>query len=220
MISTLTGSVVAQVSALHGLALYALVGLLAFGEGAAFLGLVLPGETAVFLGAALAAQGHARIEVLVPVVAVAAVAGDSVGYEVGRRLGPRLKGGRIGRRIGARRWHRAEALIERRGAGAVVVGRWVGVLRAIVPAVAGATRMPYRRFLAANAAGGVTWGVVVNLLGYSAGAAWPRVQAWLGRGSLALVAAVVAVLLTVRVWRRRRRRPAAPCARPPVRLCR
>ncbi|GAA1652455.1 DedA family protein [Georgenia ruanii] len=207
MIATLTAAVVALVSGLHGPALYALVGLLAFGEGAAFLGLVLPGETAVFLGAALVAQGHGRLALLVPVIAVAAVAGDSVGYEVGRWLGPRLRSGRLGRWIGVARWRRAEAEIERRGAAAVVLGRWVGVLRALVPAVAGATRMPYRRFLTANVAGGVSWAVAVSLLGYGAGAAWPQVQAWLGRGGLVLVAAVVVILLSRRVLGRGGGRP-------------
>ncbi|TRW46735.1 DedA family protein [Georgenia yuyongxinii] len=202
MISTFAAAIAAHVSGLHGPALYAVVGLLAFGEGAAFLGLVLPGETAVFLGAALAAQGHARLAILVVVVAAAAVAGDAVGYEVGRRLGPRVRTGPLGRRIGASRWHRAETAIERRGAVAVVLGRWVGLLRALVPAAAGATRMPYRRFLVANAAGGVSWALAVSLLGYGAGVAWPQVQAWLGRGSMVLVAAVLLFLLGGRVRRR------------------
>lgn len=209
MVATLTGFVVAHVSALHGPALYTLVGLLAFGEGAVFLGLVLPGETAVFLGAALAAQGHARLTVLLLVAAAAAVAGDSVGYEVGRRLGPGLRSGRMGRWIGEVRWHRAETAIERRGAVAVILGRWVGVLRALVPAVAGAARMPYRRFFPANLVGGVSWAVAVSLLGYGAGTAWPQVQSWLGRGGLVLVAVAVMVVLTRWVGHRKGRGPRA-----------
>jgi membrane-associated protein len=204
MISTLTAAVVAAVSALHGPALYALVGALAFGEAAAFLGLVLPGETAVFLGAALAAQEHGHLAVLIAVVAVAAIAGDSVGYEIGRALGPRLRGGRLGRWIGPARWRRADQMVAARGATAVVLGRWVGILRALVPAVAGATRMSYGRFLLANAVGGISWAVIVSLLGYGAGTAWPQVQAWLGRGWLTVAALVLAALLARTVVRRRR----------------
>ncbi|WP_164737407.1 DedA family protein [Georgenia sp. SYP-B2076] len=74
------------------------------------------------------------------------------------------------------------AVIERHGLVAVILGRWVGVLRALVPAVAGVARMPYRRFLLANTAGGVSWALVVSLLGHGAGTAWPQVEAWLGRG--------------------------------------
>lgn len=100
MFADLASHVVAVANGLHGVALYVLVGVLAFGESAILLGVVLPGGTAVLVGAALAAQGRAQLVTFVLVVVLAGLTGDSVGYEVGRRLGPRLRTGRLGRRIG------------------------------------------------------------------------------------------------------------------------
>lgn len=189
--------------ALHGLPVYLIVTLLAFGEAAAFVGLLLPGETALFVGGVLASQGNVNVIVLTLVAIAAAMAGDSVGYEIGRRLGPSLREGRLGRWIGPRRWDRAEAALNHRGATAVMVGRWVGVLRALVPAAAGAAGMPYRKFLVANIIGGALWGGLVIGLGFFAGTAWQQVQGWLGLASV-LGGAAVAGWVVLEWWKRRR----------------
>lgn len=205
---TLTTTLVGVVSTLHGWPLYLVVGALAFGEAAAFVGLVLPGELAVFIGGALVSVGHASPLTLIAVVALAAVAGDSVGYETGRALGPRMRRSRPGRWVGQARWDGAEASMHHGGWWTVALGRWVGILRALVPAVAGASGMPYRRFLTANAVGGSLWAAAVVLLGYGAGAAWGQAQGQVLTASLVggtALAAVVGVLL----WRSRRRRRAA-----------
>ena len=83
------------------------------------------------------------------------------------------------------------------------LGRWVAFFRAVLPALAGTARMPYRRFLAFNAAGGLAWGVAVVLLGYAAGASYARVEKLVGRDA-AFVVLAVAILALV-VWRLRRR---------------
>ncbi|MEV4624834.1 DedA family protein [Micromonospora sp. NPDC049523] len=193
-------------SDLSGWPLLVLVGLLAFGECAAFIGLILPGETALLIGGALAATGRTNIAALVIVAAVCAVVGDSVGYEIGRRTGMPLRRSRLGRWVGEERWQRAETFIQRHGPAAVMLGRWIGVLRALVPALAGMTRMPYRRFLAYNVVGGVTWATTVVLVGYVLGASWKRAQGYLGAASIGIAAVVVlAVLVRWFVVRRRRR---------------
>ena len=209
---------------LSGVLAYVVVGTLAFLEAALFIGLVLPGETALLLGGVLASQGRVSLPTLLGVAVVAAVAGDSVGYEVGRRWGPALKAGRLGRRIGDQRWARAEAYVAKRGGSAVFLGRWVGLLRALVPAVSGMVRMPYGRFLVYNAAGGTLWAVTVVLLGYFAGASFKRVETYLGQASMFLLGVVVAVAAGVLVTRYvvRHRDQAAILARrvraaPPVR---
>jgi membrane protein DedA with SNARE-associated domain len=200
-------------SALPGWAIYATVAALVFGEAAVFVGVVLPGETALLIGGALAGAGRLSLTVLIVLAVGAAVAGDSVGYEVGRQLGPRLTRSRAGRFVGERRWARAEAVMARRGGWAVLFGRWVAVLRALMPAIAGATRMPYHRFLPFNAIGGTVWAVAVLVAAYLAGAEWERVQRWLGGASGAvaavLVVAVVAVLVVRRVRAHRRDRAAS-----------
>lgn len=186
---------------------YALIAALTFGEAAVFVGFVLPGETAVLLGGALAATGHLFLPVLLAAVVVAAITGDSVGYEVGRYFGPRVLGSRLLRRH-RRRLDGASTFLRERGGWAVLVGRFTAFLRAVVPALAGASRMPYRRFLAYNAAGGLLWGTGVGLLGYVAGSSYEQVARLLGRSStVVIVVLVVVALILWRAARRRRERP-------------
>lgn len=191
-----------------GLAVYSVVAALVFCEDALFFGFVLPGETAVVLGGVVAAQGGASVVLLCVVVALAAIAGDSVGYEVGSRFGPRILDTRALRphreRIG-----RAEELIRKRGPAAVFLGRFIAFFRALMPALAGISKMPYRTFLLYNAAGGIVWGVGFTLLGYFAGAAYQKVERTAGT-AVAIVVAVVVVAALV-VWHvRRRRRSSEP----------
>jgi membrane protein DedA with SNARE-associated domain len=181
---------------------YVLIGLLAFAEAALFVGFVLPGETAVILGGVLAATHRLSMTTLLVLVVVAAIVGDTVGYEVGKHAGPRLLASRPLRRHAAR-LDRARDTLRRRGGVAVLLGRFTAFLRAVMPALAGLSRMPYRRFLAWNAAGGLIWGVGVTLLGYFAGASYKKVEQALGRGSAILLALIVVAALVV--WQRRRR---------------
>jgi membrane protein DedA with SNARE-associated domain len=185
---------------------YALIAALVFAEAALFVGFVLPGETAVLLGGVLAAAGRLSLTVLLVLVVVAAILGDSVGYEVGRHFGPRIVGWRLLRRQRAR-LEAAQQVLRRRGGWAVLLGRFTAFARAVMPALAGVSRMPYLRFLAFNAAGGVVWGVGVALLGFFAGNSYARVQQQLGRGSAILLAlfAIVVVLAVIRRRRRNRR---------------
>lgn len=179
-------------------------GAVVFAEDALFFGFVIPGETAAILAGVAASLGHVPLWAVLVTVVAAAVLGDNVGYEIGRRLGPRILTWRVldGRR---ERLERAQDLLARRGGTAVFLGRWVAFLRAAMPALAGAARMPYGRFVTFNAAGGLVWGAAVVLVGYLAGASYQKLEAEIGRG--ALVVAVVAVLaaVVVHVVRSRRR---------------
>jgi membrane protein DedA with SNARE-associated domain/membrane-associated phospholipid phosphatase len=172
---------------------YVVLALLAAAEAAAFVGLVIPGETAMLLGGFLAYQGRVSLGVMMAAGAVGAVVGDSIGYEVGRLFGEPLKHSRLGRRVGERRWARAEAYLRAKGGRAVFLGRFVGLLRALVPALAGMSRMPYRTFLPWNLAGGVIWAPGFVLLGYLAGGSYQRVERIAGRASLLLLALLVVV---------------------------
>ena len=202
-------AVASSVLSLSGTTAYVLVALLAAGEAAAFIGLVLPGEAALLFGGVLASQGHVSLPLMIAVAILAAIIGDSLGYELGRRSGPSLKRSRLGRKVGPVRWAKAEDFLTRRGGPAVLLGRWVGLLRALVPTLAGMGRMPYRRFLLWNALGGSLWASTVVLLGYVAGTQYLRVghimqQASLGVGGLAVVG-IVGALLTRNAARRRKR---------------
>ncbi|MFK0193839.1 DedA family protein [Kitasatospora sp. NPDC090308] len=181
---------------LSGPVVYAVVAALVFAEDALFFGFVLPGETAAVLGGVLAHQGGVSLGWILVTVVGAAVLGDSVGYEVGRRLGPRVLETKSLRRH-ADRIGRAQDLIRRRGPAAVLLGRFVAFFRALMPALAGVSRMPYRRFLLFNALGGLLWGVGFVLLGYFAGAAYTRVEGTVGRTAALVVAGVLVLAVLV-----------------------
>lgn len=191
---------------LSGPPAYALVALLAGGEAAVLLGLVLPGETALLLGGVLASNGHVRLTTMLLVAVVAVIVGDSIGYELGRRGGPRLRTSRLGRRVGETRWLRGEHFLARRGGPAVLLGRWVGVLRALVPSLAGMARMPYRQFLAWNALGGTLFAGTVVLAGFAAGSQYARVAHLLGGAGLVLLGCLIAIALVATGVRARRTR--------------
>jgi membrane protein DedA with SNARE-associated domain/membrane-associated phospholipid phosphatase len=172
---------------------YIVLGLFAAAESAAFVGLAVPGETAMLLGGFLAFQGRVNLGLMMVAGAVGAIVGDSIGYEIGRLFGEPLKRSRLGRRVGEERWAKGEAYLRAKGGRAVFLGRFIGVLRALVPALAGMSRMLYRTFLPWNAAGGIIWAPGFVLLGYLAGGSYRQVERIAGRASLLLLALVVVV---------------------------
>jgi membrane-associated protein len=178
------------------------VGLTVFAEDALFVGFVLPGETVAVLGGVAARFGSVPLEAVLAVTVAAAVVGDSVGYEVGRRVGPRILRVRLLRER-QQGIERARSFLARRGGGAVFLGRWLALFRALMPALAGTARMPYGRFLTWNALGGVAWGGAVVLLGYAAGASYRTIESRFGTAAAFVLAAVV--VLGLAGWRVRRR---------------
>ncbi|MGC5008365.1 DedA family protein [Streptomyces sp. DT203] len=190
---------------LSGPLVYAVVGALVFAEDALFFGFVLPGETAVVLGGVLANQGQVSVYWLALTVVLAAVAGDAVGYMIGHHFGPRILTTRPLRHH-EQRIEKAQDFIRRRGPEAVFLGRFIAFFRAMMPALAGISRMHYRRFLLFNALGGLVWGVGLTLLGYFAGSAYQRVEAVAGR--VVTLAVAVIVMGGLIAWHVRRRRQA------------
>jgi membrane protein DedA with SNARE-associated domain len=188
---------------LHGVPVYAIVDALVFAEDALFVGFVLPGETAAILGGVAASRGHVSLIPMCGVVVAAAIAGDSVGYEIGARYGSRLLSVRLLRRR-QQRIDAARRILARRGGPAVFLARAVAFLRAVMPFLAGASHMPYRRFLAYNAAGGFAWGIGMVLLGFLGGNSYTAIEKTFGRTAAAVAAALVVVgLVAWSVWRRR-----------------
>jgi membrane protein DedA with SNARE-associated domain len=184
--------------------IYVVVAALVFGEAALFFGFVLPGETAIVIGGVLASQGRVSLPVLLIIVVVAAVVGDSVGYEIGRRYGPRLLETRAMRKYRSK-VGRAQDLIRRRGPFAVFIGRFTALLRALMPALVGSSKMPYSRFLIFNMIGGVVWGTVFTLGGYYAGQAFEHAAKLVGRWAAVAVAVIAVIALAVWSIRKHRR---------------
>jgi membrane protein DedA with SNARE-associated domain len=179
---------------------------LVFAEDALFIGFVIPGETAAVLGGVVASRGEVQLPLMMLVVVVAAILGDTVGYEVGKHFGPRLLRSRTMTRH-RKRVNKAQGFLRRRGGWAVFLGRFVAFFRATMPALAGASRMRYRQFLLFNAAGGLTWGVGFVLLGYLAGNSYETVAKAAGQDIAVVIAAVAVAALVawrLREWRRER----------------
>ncbi len=188
----------------HGPVAYVVCGLLVFGEAAVLLGFVIPGETAALIGGVLASLHHVDLILMLVVIVVCAIVGDSVGYEVGKVLGPWLLEHRPLR--GQPGVHRGQDLLARRGGPAVFLGRWLALARALVPGLAGMSGMRYRTFLTYNAAGGIAWGTTFVLIGYGAGTSYAAVAKTVGVYSLAILATVVVVVVIAVVIRHRRAR--------------
>ena len=198
------GSVSTWLLHFRGPVVYALCGLLVFGEAALLLGFVIPGETAALVGGALAGLHHVNLVVMLIVVIASAIVGDSVGYEVGKHLGPWLLERRPLRdSLGV---HKARQLLARFGGPAVFLGRWVALARALVPGITGMSGMRYRTFLAYNAAGGIAWGATFVMLGYVAGASFNKVAKTAGTYSLLIVGGLVALAMAYIVFRKVRER--------------
>jgi membrane-associated protein len=168
-------------------------------ETAAFVGLAVPGEVAVILGGVLASRGHVPLWAVLAAGVAGPLVGDSIGYRVGGRYATKKLKGRA-----LKRWERAKKLLEEKGGPAVFFGRFAAFLRSLMPAAAGAAKMPYRKFLLFDVPAAVLWGVGSVLLGYFAGSEWKRIVHVAGWVALAIF-----VVLSIFLIRRLRRKKAA-----------
>ncbi len=163
------------IEAFGTLGLFAIV----FAESGILAGFFLPGDSLLFTAGLLASQGVLNLPLIATGCFVAAVAGDQVGYLIGRRYGPALF-----RRPDSRFFHkknveRAEAYFAHHGPRTVVLARFVPVVRTFTPVVAGVGRMEYRTFVTYNVVGGFLWGVGVTVLGYVLGESIPDIDRYL-----------------------------------------
>ncbi len=197
------GAVVDNILGINPVLAAVVVFALVFAEDALFLGFIIPGETAAILGGVLASRGNVELWVMIVLVISAAILGDTVGYEVGRLFGTKIMKSRLLRR---RRGEldKAQDFLRRRGGSAVFLGRFTAFLRAVMPALCGTARMPYRKFLLFNAAGGLIWGAGCVVLGFVAGNSYQAVAKIAGGGTALAVAVIVVVALII--WRIRKHR--------------
>ncbi len=185
---------------------YAIVFLVVFLQCAAVLGFLVPGESMAVFSGFLAGQEVLQVGVAMAVVAAAAIVGNLAGYYLGRRLRrPWIL--RHGRRFGVRaeHWQRVEQFFDRHGGKTVLLGRFSPLLRALVPFVAGASRLRFRTFVVYTVLGGLLWSALTVTLGYLAGASWQYVERWLGGAATVALAALVLTLVLLWTWRRRLR---------------
>ena len=151
----------------------ALLAAIVFAETGLLIGFFLPGDSLLFMAGFLASEAGGHVLPSLPVTAlvvfIAAVLGDQVGYLIGLRIGPSLfsrPGSRLFNPLNA---VRAQAFFDRRGPSALVLARFVPIVRTFVPVIAGVGRMRYRTFLTYNVIGAAIWGLGVTTLGYFLG---------------------------------------------------
>ena len=160
-----------------------------FAETGLLVGFVLPGDSLLVTAGILAAAGTLSLPLVMVVSVAAAIIGDSVGYEIGKRIGPRLFRRPKSRLFNPKNVERAQAYFDRYGAKTLVLARFIPVVRTFAPPVAGVAKMPYRRFLSFNAIGGLLWGAGVPTAAYFLGQLIPNLDRY-----LLIVIGVVVVL--------------------------
>jgi membrane-associated protein len=183
---------------------YALVGGLAFLETGAFVGLVAPGETAVVLGGVVAARGGVDLAPMLLIVWMSAAAGDFASFVLGRKLGRRFlvaRGPRLG--ITAERLTRVDSFFDRHGPKAILVGRFIGIIRAVAPFLAGASGMRLRAFLPWSLLGTLAWATAFTVVGFAFEESFSSAADLLTHGLFA-AAVVAAAVLAFRAHRLQR----------------
>ena len=189
---------------------YALVGGLAFLETGAFVGLIAPGETAVVLGGVVAAEGGVDLPLMLLITWGAAALGDLASFWLGRRLGRRFlvaHGPRIG--VTAPRLTRVEGFFDRHGGKAILIGRFIGLVRAVAPFLAGSSGMRLRAFLPWSLLGTAAWATTFTLVGYAFHDSFTTAASHLTHAAFALAIVAAAVF----AWRSHRRSRAGSFAR-------
>jgi undecaprenyl-diphosphatase len=184
---------------------YLIVGLFAFAETGAFVGLVVPGETVMLLGGAVAGQGVIDIYLLIAIAWFSAWLGDTTSFFLGRRLGRGFvleHGPRFG--ISHERFERVEDYFSRHGGKTIFIGRFISLVRAFAPFIAGSSGMRYRAFVPYSILGTGLWASAHILVGYFFSRSIESAAKYAGKGAFllaTLIVVVVAVVTLVRFFR-------------------
>ena len=189
--------------------LYVIAGALCFGEAAILLGMVLPGETALLVAGVFCQRGVLDLPLMIVIAFGCAVAGDSVGFEFGKKFGPPLRRSRLGRWVGEHRWAMVDGFIHRHGGKAVLLGRLTALFRALVPSMAGMSGMRYRVFIVWNVIGGAIWAPGCVLLGYAFSTSLGVVGQTLTWAPFAIIGVVLVIYLLIHLRKRKREKAEA-----------
>ena len=183
---------------------YVLLVAIVFTETGLLVGFFLPGDSLLITAGLLAATGVLNIWWLQVLLIVAAITGDSVGYAIGARIGPRLFTREKSRLFNPRHVQRTREFYARHGAKTIVIARFVPIIRTFAPVVAGVGEMTYSRFLFYNVTGGIGWVLSMTGAGYLLGSTVPNIDR-----HIHLVVIVVIVLsvipIGIEILRDRRR---------------
>lgn len=163
------------IEAFGTLGLFAIV----FAESGLLFGFFLPGDSLLFTAGLLASRGTLNFPLIMVGCAVAAIAGDQVGYVIGRRAGPALFRRPESRFFHKKNVERAKEYFDKNGPKTIILARFIPVIRTFAPVVAGVGQMDYRKFVTYNVVGGILWGSGVTAAGYVLGESIPDIDRWL-----------------------------------------
>jgi membrane protein DedA with SNARE-associated domain/membrane-associated phospholipid phosphatase len=183
---------------------YAVVAVAAFLETGAFVGLVAPGETIVLAAGVVAGQGEISLLPLIGLVWLSAVLGDSTSFYIGKRLGRRFlerHGPRV--KITEARLQQVESYFERHGGKTILIGRFIGLVRALAPFIAGSSGLPYRRFIPYSIVGTGIWATLFCTLGYLFWRSFDKVANLVGQAIFGFGVTVAVIVGVVVAYRRR-----------------
>lgn len=176
-----------------------------FAESGILIGLFLPGDSLLFTTGFLASQGFLNIWVLIPLLYLAAFLGDSTGYWIGEKVGPRIFNRPKSFWFNPENVEKTRAFFEKHGAKAVVLARFIPVIRTFIPVMAGVGEMKYRTFVFYNAIGALLWAAGLTFAGYLFGNVIPNADRYV----LPVVALIVLISLMPpawQYWRERRKK--------------
>ncbi|WP_127819774.1 DedA family protein [Microbacterium sp. CPCC 204701] len=173
-----------------------LAGLAIMLETSVLIGLVVPGDTIVIV-AGTAVSSPLEGVLLGLVVVLGALAGESIGFWLGRLIGPRLQHSRLGRRIGEKNWQRSERYLRRRGGPAIFISRFLPVLHSLVPLTVGMSGYPYRRFLAWTIPACVVWSTLYITVAAVAAGTYRQLADQLHYAGYVFVGVIVVFLILV-----------------------
>lgn len=160
---------------------------LVFAESGLLFGIFLPGDSLLFAAGLLAASGFFSISPLIATVVIAAIIGDSVGYWFGSKVGGALYKREDTRFFKQEYLKRTELFYQKYGGRAVILARFVPIVRTLAPILAGAGSMRYRSFISYNIVGGLIWGVGMTSLGYTLGTVLPNSEKYILPISLGII---------------------------------
>jgi membrane-associated protein len=183
--------------------------IIVFAETGLLIGFFLPGDSLLIATGVVASRGHLEIEVLIPLLIVAAITGDATGYMIGKQAGARLFTREDSRFFKRQHVLRARAFYDKHGGKTIFLARFLAFIRTFAPTVAGAVEMPYRRFSFFNISGGIAWVVSMTLLGYFLGEGVEHLPVNPELALLAVTGIIVAISIAPAAWHLVKERRAA-----------
>lgn len=165
-------------------------------ETSVLVGLIVPGDTIVIVASTGITDAFQYVALIIVVIA-GSIAGESIGFALGRFFGPKIRDSRLGGRVGHDHWIRAENYLDRRGGIAVFISRFLPVLHSLIPLTVGMSSMSYRKFLAWTIPACAIWSTMYASVGWAAAGTYRQLSGQLKYAGYIFVAIIVAFLLVV-----------------------